>query len=133
MSERRYLNECLSSSKYPQGQWYVMEAGGKLLSSLIVYRTGFDLPPGCWGIGSVATPPAARRRGYAAGLVEHVIADARAREARGLYLFSGIGTDYYGKFGFQRVEATQPEGQDPCMVLAFRDQQELRGAVPGFF
>ena len=90
MSEHRYLNECLSSAKYPRGRWYVMEAGGELLSSLIVYRKGFDLPPGCWGIGSVATPPALRRRGYAGSLINHIISEARDSQARGLYLFTGI-------------------------------------------
>ena len=133
MSERRYLNECLSSAKYPRGQWYVMEADGALLSSLIVYRKGFDLPAGCWGIGSVATPPALRRRGFAGVLINHIIDDARDSEARGLYLFTGVGTDYYGKFGFERVSARQDEGRDPCMVLAFRNPDELRSTLPGFF
>ncbi len=133
MSQRRYLNELMSSSKYPQGQWYVLENEGELVSSLIVYRQGFDLLPECWGVGSVATPPALRRRGYAEKMIRHVIGLARRAEVRGIYLFSGVGTGYYGKFGFECVEAAQPEGQAPCMVLAFRDAGALKGAVPGFF
>ena len=94
MSEREYLDTCLASPKYPQGDWLVLARGGVLVSSLIVYRQGLGLPAGCWGIGSVATPPEQRRQGYAAMLVQQVIAEAKRDNIRGLYLFSGIDPGY---------------------------------------
>lgn len=133
LSEADYLEECRNSPKYPRGTWYVLEDGGRLASSLIVYRKGFELPVGCWGIGSVATPPALRRKGYAARLIQHVVDMADAADARGIYLFSGVDPDYYAGLGFERVPAAPADLPGVCMVLCFRDANELKDLAPGFF
>lgn len=133
LPEADYLRQCMSSPKYPQGTWYVLEDASGLVSSLIVYRTGFDLPADCWGIGSVATPPALRKKGYAGKLLQHVIDMAAEESIRGIYLFSGIDPDYYARFGFIPVPAAPADLPGLCMVLSFRDADQLKGVFPTFF
>lgn len=133
LSEEDYLRKCMASPKYPQGTWYVLEDSTGLVSSLIVYRAGFDLPAECWGVGSVATPPAMRGKGYAGQLLQHVIDLAAEESVRGIYLFSGIDPSYYARFGFVPVPAAPPDLPGVCMALCFRDADELKEAVPTFF
>lgn len=133
LSADNYLEQCLSSPKYSQGTWYVLEDGAGLVSSLIVYRAGFELPAGCWGIGSVATPPEQRRKGYAASLIQYVVELAGKEEVRGIYLFSGIGPEYYAGLGFELVPVAPNNLPGACMVLCFRDSDELQGITPAFF
>ena len=132
-SVQAYLEQCRSSTKYPQGTWYVLEEGGELLSSLIVYRQGFELPAGCWGVGSVATPPPQRRRGHAARLLAHVDGMAETASARAIYLFSGIDPAYYGKFGYEPVKVATPNPDAVCMARCFVDRDSLLQVVPTFF
>jgi len=132
-TEQQYLEALQPVERYDQCTWYVLEGESSPVAVLIVYRSGLGLPSGCWGIGSVATAPEHRRQGYAAILVRHVTELARAESARGIYLFSGVDTAYYARFGFARVQAPQPQGQAPCMVLALEDREELMKAVPEFF
>jgi N-acetylglutamate synthase-like GNAT family acetyltransferase len=133
LSDAEYQERCKHSAKYPQGTWYVLEKNGELVSSLIVYRSGFELPEGCWGIGSVATPPALRGNGYAPRMLNHVLDLARAADARALYLFSGIDPAYYAKFGFELVPDAPTDLPGVCMALCFRDSAELHRVVPAYF
>ncbi len=128
-----YLEALRPVPRYAQATWYVLEIEGTKVAALALYRSGLKLPAECWGVGSVATVPEHRRNGYAALLMQHVVELAEAESVRGVYLFSGVGTDYYRQFGFECVSAAQAEGQDPCMVLALRDVDELMGVMPEFF
>ena len=72
-----------------------------LKSSLLIHS--FDL----WGnrvvcgIGSVATPPEFRRRGYGHKIVDGAITDLTNREDSSIiFLYSNIGADFYNQHGF---------------------------------
>ncbi len=132
-SEEEFLEALRPVQRYDLGTWYVLQGEDGPVAALILYRSGLNLPAGCWGVGSVATWPEHRRRGYAAVLMQHVVALGEEEDARGIYLFSGVSPDYYRQFGFEFVSAAQPEDQDPCMVLAYQDVEELSNAVPDFF
>ncbi|MEO6212043.1 MAG: GNAT family N-acetyltransferase [Vicinamibacterales bacterium] len=56
------------------------------------------------GLGAVYTPERQRGRGYAASIVNRLVADASARGVELALLFSEIGTDYYERLGFVPVE-----------------------------
>ena len=128
-----YLAECLAKPKYARGQRLAWDEDGELAASVMVYREDFELLPGCWGLGSLTTAPAFRRRGIAGRLLATLIEQARHEGRRGLYLFSDIDPAYYARSGFEFIEAQQPDDVPPCMVLAFRDEFELKQSVPTFF
>ncbi|MEE4192244.1 MAG: GNAT family N-acetyltransferase [Halieaceae bacterium] len=132
-TEQQFLEALQPVERYDRGTWYVLQGESGPVAVLIVYRSGLGLPRGCWGIGSVATALEHRRQGFAGTLIQHVIDLARAESARGIYLFSGVDTAYYARFGFACVQAPQPQDQAPCMVLALEDREELMKAVPEFF
>jgi predicted N-acetyltransferase YhbS len=77
--------------------------GDRVLASAKRYRLslrieGEELP--ILGIGAVFTPPAERRRGHAAALLERIVGDAAREGAKAALLFSEIGPRYYERLGF---------------------------------
>ncbi len=132
-SEQAFLESLRPVQRYDDATWYVVDKDAEPVAALALYRRGLNLPAGCWGVGSVATAPAHRRQGYAAVLMRHVVALGHMRNARGIYLFSGVAPVYYQQFGFEFVTAQQAKEQDPCMVLAYRDREALLQAIPDFF
>lgn len=110
-----YLASCRASRKYQSGTWYVLEEGGKLYSSLIVYRLDRENET-AQGIGSLATPRAERRAGYATMLLAGILA-VLDQTATTIYLHSEIKTDFYERHGFRRVpEAFQRNSGSVCMI-----------------
>lgn len=108
-SEERSADEhvalCQSLKKYAKGTWYIVERDGRPLSTLICYRDAFNLPNGVVGIGSVATAPDQRRRGFASFLMREVMARlTEASEVAGYFLYSDIDPRVYEKLGFVRLE-----------------------------
>ncbi|WP_295817888.1 arsenic resistance N-acetyltransferase ArsN2 [uncultured Deinococcus sp.] len=75
---------------------------------------------------SVAVSPVARSRGIAAGLVSHVIGQARAQGLSDLYLLTTTAAAYFPRFGFRPLaRAASPadlnasrEFQDACPASA---------------
>ena len=132
-SKDRYLEECQSSSKYGKGEWSVLVVEEELVSSLITYEGEFELPHGCYGIGSVATAASRRRHGYASYLVKTVLESLGDAQARGVYLFSDIGARFYERLGFQPIRAKQPYADCLCMVHPFRDAETLLSSLPSHF
>lgn len=65
----QYLAGCRNSGKYRSGTWYVLAQGEQIVASLIVYCRMFGLEDDCFGIGSLATLPEQRNKGYGAELV----------------------------------------------------------------
>lgn len=128
-----YLEACRRSGKYARGQWFVRDADGDAVSSLILYENTFDLPPDCYGIGSLATAPGHRSQGHASRLVTDLLGRLEGSPARGVYLFSEIGSGFYQHLGFEPVRVEQPYPDCLCMVRAFRDPESLLSTVPSYF
>ena len=105
-----YLKGCRASRKYHQGTWHALEQEGEILSALILYDNGFNLPGGSYGIGSVATLPKLRKTGLASRLMRHVIDNAGSHETSSFYLFSDIDMSFYEKLGFAAVLNRKSEG-----------------------
>jgi predicted N-acetyltransferase YhbS len=132
--EADYLVGCRTSSKYARGTWYVLEnESGKLVSSLIVYQ----LSPGQFGIGSIATPVALRKQGYASVLIAKVLAQLDLISTKTIvFLYSDIEPQFYERFGFVQLPAeAQRYKTTTCMVRCenpggpFADQS----ATPEYF
>jgi Acetyltransferase (GNAT) domain len=110
----------LAASEEAAGRYRLLglfeAAPGPLLSAMKVYTL-----PAAWGgrrlralgIGAVFTPPALRRRGFAAEMLRQALAASRGAADVAL-LFTDIGTGYYRKLGFTPLESGQ------CLVEAHR-------------
>ncbi|WP_186648811.1 GNAT family N-acetyltransferase [Fluviispira vulneris] len=97
-----YSKKCSESDKYDNGQWYVLEVDKKIVSSLICYRNSFGLDAHTVGIGSVATLPEYRKRGYVSFLMHDIVSNQdHGKDARAFLLFSDIKPEFYEKFGFK--------------------------------
>lgn len=129
----RYLDRCWGSDNYRGGTWQVLSLGDSIVSSLITYRDLFRLPPGCYGIGSVATDPSHRRRGYASALIRHVVARLEGAGASGVYLFSEVGERLYRDLGFELTDDCRHPNGSLCMVRPFGNAPSLLGFTPEYF
>lgn len=123
-----HLQACRSSAKYAAGQWFVLDVDGQAVASLIVYQQRYRLPPDCYGIGSVATSPGQRRRGYAAALIKAVVAQlVNERQAKAVLLHTDIGLEFYRRLGFEPVA---PDSH--CMVRKARSEVSV-DVIPDYF
>lgn len=127
-AENVYLEQCRASPKYKRGRWYVLEdERGELLSSLITYKLG----PGTAGIGSIATPPALRKRGLAARLIKDVLALLTREGAKTVFLFSDIAPEFYESLGFRKLPASlQRYPKSACMAWGVSAAEIVN--APGF-
>jgi N-acetylglutamate synthase-like GNAT family acetyltransferase len=109
-----YLAECRGSLKYKTGEWFLAEGeGARLLGALIVYRFSAESA----GIGSIATAPAERRKGYASRLIEAVLQRLDEEGVRHVFLFSDIAPRFYERFGFKPLpDERQTRAGTVCMV-----------------
>ncbi len=98
-----YLESCRNSQKYASGEWYGLALGDDLVSSLILYRSGFGLPEGSVGIGSVATAERHRRNGYARRMLNEVIPQVCSGSVHTVWLWSDIRPEFYSALGFSQV------------------------------
>ena len=122
-----YLAACAASPKYATGRWLVLEDGGILLSSLIVY----DLGGPAAGLGSIATAPERRGHGHASRLTA---AAAGAIEGAGksrIFLFSDIEPAFYERLGFRALPARFQRKPGSCCMVRTDDLGALV-REPGF-
>ena len=104
---------------------------GALLSAMKTYQLegGFTgAPLRILGIGAVFTPPALRRRGFAALMLRAAMARLAAEGADAAVLFSDIGDRYYAQLGFHVLQSRE------CFVAARdlpRPDRACRSAGPG--
>jgi len=105
----------------------------KLVSSLIVYRGGFNFPENYFGIGSVATKPEFRNAGYAAYLIEEVVSSIEDEGCDGVYLFSDIGYEYYQKLGFSLLSSQSTSSESPCMARRLKTASSISTKMPTYF
>jgi GNAT superfamily N-acetyltransferase len=104
--------------------WVLDRGDGEIVATLLCHRLSFSIDgrvaPG-YGLGSVATAPAARRHGFASALCRAVIeGEERAARRVGL-LFAGIAPAIYERLGFR----TLPAWKQRCERL-----QELADSGP---
>lgn len=100
-----YLNACRSSKKYAQGRWFVLCEKGEPVCSALAH----DFPS--WGkevvrgIGSLATIPDERERGFGGELLESLTSFlARVESASVIFLYSDIDTQFYEKRGYRALD-----------------------------
>jgi predicted N-acetyltransferase YhbS len=131
--ESEYLASCRNSSKYKEGEWFLLEDQQHSVSSLIVY----SLSRKTAGIGSIATAPEQRGKGRAARLIENVVGTLDGRGMKAIFLFSDIAPRYYERFGFA---ALPPEYQkhpgSVCMIRAQSGEAYLKDSefrLPDYF
>ena len=131
----RYSFECEQSEKYKLGTWYVLASKDRLLSSLVIYQGSFDLPDASFGLGSIATEPAVRGKGYARFLLEEIMEQLRTHDPScSLYLFSDIAPRYYEQSGFVKLPAQrQPYKATVCMIAPGPNVDLETCAVPTYF
>lgn len=115
------------------GTWWILEEGGRVLSSLMCYPLRFAVAdralPG-YGLGAVASRPEARRRGHAAALCRRAIEGAEeAGRSIGL-LFSAISPAYYGRLGFVAAPAWHHVGTDAADLADSGKQADLTPVDP---
>lgn len=115
-----YIISCHASPEYEEGVWYVLEdtTTNELLSSLILYdfNTKYEK---IYGVGSVATPPNFRKKGYASTLMKKVMSLVMD-ELKGDYilLHCDIDPSFYEKLGFIKAPDSMQNGNQPvCMIF----------------
>lgn len=95
-----YLEECRTSSKYARGRWFVLpDTKGRVVSALLVSVLG----EGVAGVGSVATMPSLRRRGFAAQLLRDVLERIVDEGFSTVFLFADVDPRIYESVGFQAL------------------------------
>lgn len=113
-SLENYLEGCRTSPKYRQGEWFVLENNGNLLSSLLVHSFAENI----YGIGSIATNAKLRKNGYTSILIENVLNKLqKQRNSKITYLYSDINPKFYERFGFKVLPLElQKYKTTACMV-----------------
>jgi GNAT superfamily N-acetyltransferase len=114
--------------------------GGRVLASAKEYLFDATLDGrsiSVVGIGAVFTQPARRRRGYAALLIEQLLARAQSNGADLALLFSEIGASYYERLGFTALPMFDLElqieraadGGAPAMLVRHALDRDLSALV----
>lgn len=127
LSRGDYLLNCRNSSKYKLGTWYLLEKERKPVASLIVYSGHFGLAENCYGIGSVATSPEERGKGFASFLIQAVTEELLYRDnGEVVFLHSDIGIEFYQKLGYVLI---------PPSNCLYRKSTQVKydGPVPEYF
>jgi len=127
-SEDTYIEACEASEKYKQGSWYCLEKNNELVSSLISYKNCFGLSEKYCGLGSIATAPTHRRKGYAMVLIAQYLKLLKSENMAGIFLFSDINPYMYSKFGFTLVENYEDQG---LMYLSLNGSGAIE--IPKYF
>ncbi|GAB1264055.1 GNAT family N-acetyltransferase [Aurantivibrio infirmus] len=128
-SIEEYLSACRNSKKYSEGQWVVLLDEDVICSAAIIYEAQFGLDQGYLGLGSVATRPSSRNKGYASNLLKILCEKLKNSGAKGIYLHADIGHEFYEKLGFELV---QKQGSI-CMLKKLAEDLEDPINIPSYF
>ena len=97
------------------GTRYVVEDGGRIVSSLILLPLGKTFDRQIYGIGSVITPSEFWHKGYAAELLEKTLQLVEDGDVG--FLYSEVPPPFYERFGFRILPANMQKDPDSiCMV-----------------
>lgn len=119
-SLENYLEGCRTSPKYRQGEWFVLENNGNLLSSLLVHSFTDNI----YGIGSIATNASQRKNGNASILIEKVLDELQNnRNSKVTYLYSDINPEFYERFGFKILPHDLQKYKTTTCMARFADSK----------
>lgn len=129
-----YLAACRRSPKYARGAWWVhARANGRLTSALLAHEIALPTKEPAVGLGSIATTPKFRGRGYASRLIREVM--RRHEEDAGtevFFLFADIAPVFYERFGFAILQPGPAKSESVLMVRANRKELAELVANPRF-
>ncbi len=120
-NKETYLEQCRTSPKYKRGKWFVLETSeGERVCSLITYA----LEAGVAGVGSIATIPKERRKGYATHILKAILNKFSDEGTNVVYLYSDIAPQLYERLGFQSLPSKfQKHPGSTCMVRGISIEQ----------
>ncbi len=136
-SLEEHIEKCLHSKKYEKGQWYVLEdtKGERIVSSLIAYDLHSKGDPAVKGLGTIATAPHARKKGYGSRLIKETMNGLKQEGCHHFFLFSDIDVRFYKRLGFVELpEKYQRYNDTVCMLYRGNDELHLEHfTVPNYF
>lgn len=140
LAPEKYLLDCRDSAKYNSAAWYVLADGSTPVASLLIHSFA---PWGARivkGIGSVATQPELRGKGYGHSIVSSAVAELTQNQNTGIvFLYSDIRPDFYVRHGFVALPAeyqSAPKSTAMVLMLPHFDRSiidEYRDRVPKYF
>lgn len=139
-SHAEYLTGCRCSGKYKSGKWYVLNDGDMLLASCLVHSFPNWGERTVRGIGSIATAPEFRRKGYARSLLDWVVDNLVKNDRTELiFLYSDIDTQYYLKSSFRPLPPKYQKAQRSTVMIAMFPKfdydlvEEYADLIPKYF
>jgi predicted acetyltransferase len=119
---RSFEQYCIDNSKEDNyGTRYVIDLNEQVVSSLILLKLNNILNKNVYGIGSVLTLPAFKKRGFAAKLLKNCI-NLVYDDDTILFLYSEIKPSFYERFNFRELPVhLQKDSESICMVLCNDD------------
>lgn len=126
----RQLRQAWSRKNY---RFLVYRSAGEIVGSLKLYTIQMAVRRHTFkfaGVGAVYTAESRRGLGFGKKLMEEVIALARAESYDAVYLFSDIGLDFYGRFGFENMGGGEfwiylPDSKADASVLDVAGEKQV--------
>lgn len=131
-TEVEHLDICRNSTKYKRGTWYVLENDSQqIVCTAIIYPLDIGLTGySAIGIGSLATKPSERRKGYAAQLLTELIDELQKTSPKAAFvLWSDIEPSYYEKFQFEAMPKAFQTKETSTVMLRPPPQTTMRDLV----
>ncbi|WP_436884000.1 GNAT family N-acetyltransferase [Mammaliicoccus sciuri] len=126
LGKENYLENCRNSTKYKKGVWYVGYDKDCLVTFLIIYH----LDKNTYGIGSVATNPLYRKKGYAHQLIRNIL---KNNPNKVFFLYSDINPNFYRKLGFVEVERKEEKNINSRLMM-FPESTDINTIqIPSYF
>jgi N-acetylglutamate synthase-like GNAT family acetyltransferase len=121
LPEDMYLESCLASYKYKQGEFFVLEsADGELLSSCIVYPLsafGGVVSERSVGVGSLCTLANQRHKGYATLFLALLMKQLETEGVDAFFIHSDINPRIYENLGFQAAPESCRDPRDGTVPM----------------
>ena len=118
-----YMAGCRGSAKYQRGSWYVLEHDGQIVSAIICYSLPTIAQLTIIGLGSLATRPDQRQKGYASTLLNAIMAHYQRQQHTDVFmLFDETGGHFYQRAGFQRLPAHLQSQHGASGMIHCREQ-----------
>lgn len=118
LSLEEHIEKCMNSLKYENGEWFVIEDtdNDAVVSALIAYNLHKEGEPVVKGLGTFATEPFMRTKGYGSKLIEQTIERLEAERCHHFFLYSDIDTKFYKQFGFEELAEKYQKYDDTILM-----------------